>query len=62
MGSICSLKRATRVLASFLGTADSSSSTSVWQNVQRIVPERDREEREIERGDREERERVIGRR
>lgn len=36
MGSICSLKRATSVLAS--GQTDSSSSTSVWQKVQRNVP------------------------
>lgn len=36
MGSICSLKRATRVLAS--GQMDSSSSTSAWQKVQRNVP------------------------
>lgn len=39
MGSICSLNLATSVLASFLGIADSSSSTSVSQNVQRKVPE-----------------------
>lgn len=38
MGSICSLNLATSVLASFLGIADSSSSTSVSQNVQRKVP------------------------
>lgn len=39
MGSICSLNLATSVLASFLGIADSSSSTSVSQKVQRKVPE-----------------------
>lgn len=38
MGSICSLNLATSVLASFFGITDSSSSTSVSQNVQRKVP------------------------
>lgn len=38
MGSICSLNLAKSVRASFLGIADSSSSTSVWQKVQRKVP------------------------